>query len=148
MTELTTRERFSRIYAHQEADRVPIFEVPWETTLERWHSEGLPEGMDWEDYFGADRVYTIIADNSPRYPVGTVEETDEYTVRTTEWGVTLKKWRHMSSTPQYMDFTIVDRASWEKAKARMIPTRDRIPWYQLELEYRKRRERGDWIEGL
>lgn len=40
--------------AHQEADRVPITDGPWNSTLERWHREGLPAGMHFADYFGLD----------------------------------------------------------------------------------------------
>ena len=29
---MLTRERFARIYAHQEADRVPIIDDPWSPT--------------------------------------------------------------------------------------------------------------------
>lgn len=43
---LSTHERMARMYAHQEADRVPITDSPWAATLERWHREGLPRDMD------------------------------------------------------------------------------------------------------
>ena len=39
---MTTRERFARMYAHQEADRVPMMDGPWETTITRWQKEGMP----------------------------------------------------------------------------------------------------------
>ncbi len=42
MTIMTSRERFARMYAHEEADRIPIIDGPWQTTLRRWHREGLP----------------------------------------------------------------------------------------------------------
>ena len=148
MPELTTRERMARTYEHREADRVPIFDFPWTSTIERWRREGMPPGVCWEDYFGADRVYTITVDNSPRFPKVIHEQTDEYTVMTTEWGVKLRQWNHSGGTPEFLDFTIIDPDSWRKAKARMTPTRDRIPWDKLKAEYPQRRERGDWFEAL
>lgn len=148
MPQLTTHERMSRVYAHREADRVPFFDFPWETTIERWHAEGLPQGVSFEDYFGLDHVFTIMVDNSPRYEKRTVEETEDYIISTTEWGVTMKNWKHASSTPEFLDFTITDPDTWRAAKARMMPSSDRIPWELLKHEYRTRRERGDWIEAL
>ncbi len=148
MPQLTTHERMSRMYEHREADRVPFFDFPWETTIERWHAEGMPQGASFEDYFGLDRVFMITVDNSPRYEKRTVEETGDYIISTTEWGVTMKNWKHASSTPEFLDFTITDPDSWRAAKALMMPSRDRIPWELLKKEYRTCRERGDWIEAL
>ena len=148
MPPMTTHERMTRAYAHREADRVPIFDFPWDTTIERWRREGMPAGMSYEDFFGVDSVYLIQVDNSPRYPKKVLEETDDYLISTTEWGVTLKKWKHRSSTPQFLDFTITSPDSWRKARERMTPSRDRIDWDSLKKEYALRRKRGDWIEAL
>ena len=62
---MTSHERFKRMFEHREADRVPITDCPWETTLERWHREGMPEGIDFVDYFGLDHVAGVFADTSP-----------------------------------------------------------------------------------
>ncbi len=145
---MTTSERMQRTYQHREADRVPIFDFPWPSTIERWEREGLPAGMDYRDHFGLDRVFTLIADNSPRYPKQVLEETEDYRVYTTEWGVTMRQWRHMASTPEFLNFTIVDPDSWRQAKQLITPTADRIPWELLERDYRAMRRRGDWIEAL
>ena len=132
MTKLTTQERFARMYEHKEADRVPIIDLPWSATIERWHKEGMPENIRFEDYFGIDHVIRIGTDNSPRYESKVIEETDEYILSITPWGTTLKNWRHAASTPEFVDFTIVDPDSWSKAKERMTPTKDRIDWKHLE----------------
>lgn len=145
--EMTTHERFSRMFAHQEADRVPIIDSPWRTTVERWHREGMPEGVSFVDFFGLDHVVSIGADNSPRYEERVIEETDEYTVRVSKWGATLRNWKHAASTPEFVDFTIKDRESWAAAKARMTPTRDRVDWARLKAEYAGWRKKGYWIEA-
>lgn len=142
---MTTCERMHRMYAHREADRIPITDGPWSATLERWRQEGMPAGIDFRDYFKLDRFSYIGADNSPRYPVRTLEETDNHRIYTSKWGVTMKQWKHAASTPEFLDFTIVDRPSWEKAKAQMTPTRDRIDWERLKNEYPVWRKRGDWV---
>jgi len=99
--EMSSRERFRRMFEHREADRVPIIDSPWGATIERWRREGMPEGMSFVDYFGLDHVASISADNSPRYPARTIEETDEYVVHTTKWGATLRNWKHAASTPSF-----------------------------------------------
>ena len=145
MTALTSHERFTRMYAHRDADRVPIIDHPWGATVERWRREGMPDGMSYVDYFDLDRVASFSADNSPRYPVETIEETEEYRVYTSSWGVTMKQWKHAASTPEFIDFTVTSLDAWQAAKERITPTRDRINWGQLEKHYRTWREHGYWI---
>lgn len=147
MTELTSRERFARMFEHREADRVPIIDGPWGATIERWHREGMPEDMSFVDFFGLDPMAHIGADNSPRYEEKVLEETETYTIRTSAWGATFKTWKHAASTPEFLDFTVVDPDSWRQAKARMTPTRDRVDWDHLKKHYRHWREDGYWIEG-
>lgn len=133
------------MFNHQEADRVPIIDHPWAATIERWQKEGM-QG-DFVDYFGLDQVVGISGDTSPRYPVRIVEETEEYTISTTPWGATLKNWRHAASTPEFLDFTIKDPASWREAKQRMTLSSDRINWERLKKHYKTWREKGLWIQG-
>lgn len=145
---MTTRERIQRMFDHKEADRVPIVDTPWESTIARWHREGMPAGVNWAEYLGADCVRFISTDNSPRYPRRMIEDTDEYRVYTTEWGATRKDYHDQSGALGYLDYTVKDRASWAEAKERMQPSRDRIAWDQLERDYRRWRERGDWVMGI
>ncbi len=146
-TELTSHERFLRMFQHKEADRVPIIDGPWGATIERWQSEGMPAGMSFVDYFGLDKVAHVGADISPRYPSQVIEQTDEYTVHTTSYGATLKDWKHAGGVPEFLDFTIKDPDSWREAKARMTPSRDRVDWNYLKANYAKWREEGYWING-
>jgi uroporphyrinogen decarboxylase len=135
------------MYAHEEADRVPIIDSPWHATIERWHREGMPEGMSFVDYFGLDHVAGISVDNSPRYEWKVLAETAEYRVYTTRWGATQRDWKHAASTPEFLDFTIVDPDTWAEAKKRMTPTRDRVNWDHLKEHYPRWREKGHWIEA-
>jgi len=147
MQEMTTRERFQRMFEHKEADRVPMVGGPWGTTLERWHREGMPEGVGFADYFGLDQTVGVGGDISPRYDARVVEETDEYIITFDAWGTTAKNWKHASSTPHWLGRTIVDRPSWEAAKARMVIGRDRVNWDHLRAHYASWREKGLWIHG-
>lgn len=147
MAEMTSRERFGRMYEHKEADRVPMLGGPWGTTLERWRREGMPEDVAFADYFGLDQTASVGGDISPRFETKTIEETDEYIIVKDSWGTTAKNWKHAASTPHWLDRTIVDRASWEIAKARMVMGRDRIDWDPLKANYKTWREKGLWIQG-
>ncbi len=144
---LTSRERFERVYRHQEPDRVPLRDSFWPATLERWQAEGLPAGVSPSAFFGFDAVGGIGCDNSPRYPEAVVEDTPEYTITTTRWGVTQRTWKHRASVPEFLDFTVVDHDSWAAAKARMAPGEDRIDWARLDAAYRHWQGQDAWIEG-
>lgn len=145
---MTSKERFSRMFQHKEADRVPIFDRPWAGTIARWEREGMPKGMDWRDYFDTDKVSTISVDITPRYEEKVLEETDDYRIVTSEWGVTMKQFKEQDSTPEFLDFTVTTPEAWEKAKARMTVSKDRIDWKRLEQDYAKWQQEGHWIEGM
>ncbi len=145
-TKMTSHERFARAFAHKEGDRVPIIDSPWGATIERWQAEGMPKDVSFVDFFDLDHVAGYSVDNSPRYESKIIEQTDEYVVQTTPWGATLKNWKHAASTPEFIDFTIKDRDSWEQAKARMTSSDDRIPWDYVKAHYHEWREKGWWIE--
>lgn len=133
------------MYEHRDADRIPIVDFPWESTIQRWQREGLPAEMDWVDYFDVDHFTTLGVDISPRYEESVIEESEEYRIHTTKWGVTLKSFKSSASVPEFLDFNITTPDKWAVAKARMTPTDDRIDWARLQSDYPKWRERGDWV---
>ena len=145
---MTSQERFTRMFEHREADRVPIIDIPWHATLERWHREGMPEELSFVEYFDLDQVAQIIVDVSPRYERKVLEETDEYVIATTTWGATMKNFKHSASTPDFLDFTVTSPEKWQEAKQRMTPSPDRINWEHLKTNYKTWREEGYWIEGI
>jgi uroporphyrinogen decarboxylase len=142
---LTTHERMSLVYAHQEPDRVPITDWFWESTLERWQSEGMPRDLDVVPCFGLDDIIKIEIDTSPRFETKVIEETDTYRIERDSWGITKKNFKPISATFEHLDHMVKDRASWQIARARMTPASDRIDWAALERDYRGWRERGAWI---
>ncbi len=142
---MTTHERMKRAYEHKEADRIPFWDYPWGSTLERWHVEGLPRGTDYRDYFEIDKVQSYMANNSPLFTETVIEETEEYKIYTTDWGATLKKWKKATSTPEFIDFTVKGRESWSMAKGKMVLPGKRINWELLEKNYPVWRKNGSWI---
>ncbi|OGS22724.1 MAG: hypothetical protein A2252_00750 [Elusimicrobia bacterium RIFOXYA2_FULL_39_19] len=147
MEKLTTYERIKRVFEHKDPDRVPIYDSPWKTTIARWHKEGLPENMDYTDYLDIDRIAKMEVDTSPQYPEKVIEQTADYKIVTTKWGVTLKKWNNAESTPEFMDFTITNPDKWKEAKEKMVPSEDRIDWDYLKANYKTWREKGYWIRA-
>jgi uroporphyrinogen decarboxylase len=150
MPELTSHERIHRMYEHREADRVPIWDSPWDSTLQRWRREGLPADVDFEttmELLGFDRYRSMRADNSPRYPTRVIEETEEYVTEFSAWGVTSRSWKHAGGVPEFLDFTITTPDAWRAAKARMTPDRDRINWAALARDYPRWRREGAWIRA-
>lgn len=143
---MTSHERFSRMFAHKEADRVPIIDSPWADTIARWQREGMPENISFVDYFGLDKVAGMGGDNGPRWEGKRLEETDQYVIDLTSWGVTLKNLK-TTSVPEYLDFRIKDPATWQEAKERMFPSRDRINWDHIRQNYPIWRKEGYWIQG-
>ena len=146
MTPLSSHERFRRMFAHQDADRVPVIDSPWEATVQRWQHEGMPADVSYTDFFGLDRfVSPRLTDNSPRFPSRTISETENDITYTSEWGVTMKQWKNAASTPEFLDFTIIDADSWRKAKERITFSDDRVRWDDLKKNYKTWREQGAWI---
>lgn len=141
-------ERIKRMYEHREADRVPILDAPWAGTIRRWVREGMPAGMDWEDYFGADKIGVINVDISPRFEKKILEENDRWYIATSQWGVTMKHFKEEDSTPEFLDYRVVDADTWAEAKARMTLEDDRIPWKMLKENFPKWRAEGRWIRAV
>ena len=144
---MTSWERIKRMYEHKEADRVPILDEPWAGTIRRWKREGMPADMEWEDYFGADKLGMIHVDISPRYESKILEENDRWFIATSSWGVTMRHFKEEDSTPEFLDHKVVDEAAWADAKARMTLDDDRIPWDVLKNDYAKWRAEGRWIRA-
>ena len=140
-TPMTSKERILRMYEHKEADRVPMIEEPWDSTIERWEKEGVTE---WWDAAGLDRIGHFGVDNTPPYPENVIEETDDYIISTTAWGATIKDWKHATSTPQFLDFKITDLESWHEAKRRMKFDPSRIEWDELKQVYPLWQRDGAW----
>lgn len=146
MSQMNSHERFRRMFAHQEADRVPVIDTPWEATIERWRREGMPPDASYVDYFDLDRFVSLqLTDNSPRYPQQVLSETESEITYTSAWGVTMKQWKHAASTPEFLDFTITGPDAWRKAKERIAPSHDRVKWDLLRANYKTWREQGAWI---
>jgi uroporphyrinogen decarboxylase len=98
----------------------------WPDTIDRWHREGLPWGMDPVDYFELDLVARYSFDGSLRLPTRTLEETEEWVVSTDTNGATRKRWKRHYATPGHVEPSIRARADWERVKGNLVPDPDRL----------------------
>ncbi len=144
---MTSYERIKRTFEHKETDRIPICDSPWAGTLRRWHNEGMPDGVAYEDYFDLDKIAHIGVDITPRYEQKVLEENERWQIVTTNWGVTMKNFKEEDSTPEFLDFKVNTPKAWEEAKARMTHTADRIDWSYLQANYDRWRSEGQWIQA-
>ena len=144
---MTVHERFLRMFQHRDADRVPIIDSAWAGTVRRWQNEGMPKDVSWQDFFGVDKVAGISVNITPRFETKLIEDTPRYYIATSEWGVTMKHFKELDSTPEFLDFTVVNAEEWEKAKKRMTVSDDRIPWDWLKQNYDRVRAEGQWVRA-
>lgn len=142
---MTSQERIKALLNFQIPDRIAKADGFWKETVERWHTEGLPEGQSPEAYFGLNEFGSIWVDLSFRFKEEILDETDEYTILRNEYGVTRKLLKRGSGwTPHDMDFAVKDWRSWEEHKPLLQASEDRIA-PQTKETYRRLREEGRFI---
>jgi uroporphyrinogen decarboxylase len=141
---MTSQERISLALQHKEADRIAIYDSPWATTVRRWRTEGLPDGVSPADHFGYETA-SIPYDRSLRLEPELIEETDDYTIRRDASGTVTRNWKHQTSTPELIDFLLKDRATWEEHKERFLPAEDRVDWEQVRQQVAAARANGKFV---
>ncbi len=131
------RDRVKKILRHEEADRIPIHDSPWAATIDRWHTEGLPAGVNPSDYFGYE-LANYGPDTSPMYPTEILSEDEEYITERDSYGGIRKNHRDLSTTPMIIDYPCKRREDWEKTKQRLSPNDYRVDWVTgLQTFYRE-----------
>jgi len=141
---MTSQERVLLALQHKEADRVAIHDAPWGTTIERWHQEGLPEDQSPAEYFGYEFA-GVGADTSLQLPSETLEETEEYTIVRNANGALRRNWKHRTSTPEMIEFTVTNREKWEELKPRMQMNDTRVGWANARKAQETARAQGKFF---
>ncbi len=141
---MDSRERVLTALRHQEPDRVPIHDSAWAATIDRWHNEGLPEGVSPCEYF--DFAFAFLdADTTPQFPAEVIEETEEFVVTRLSSGAVNKDFKDHSTTPELVDRPIKERKDWEAIKPRLEPSEDRVDWEAARQAYDEARSKGKFI---
>lgn len=138
---MTSQERVALALQHQEADRIAVSDFPWGTTELRWHKEGLPEGVGAAQYFNFE-LWGFWGNNSLQLEHKVLEETDDWSLATNADGAVLRNWKHATSTPELVDFTVTTRALWEEHKPRLAYNDTRVDWEGARKGLDDAREQG------
>ena len=138
MQTMTSKERFLNALSLKPVDRIPFAVSPWGETVKRWTDEGhVKEGEDVGEHFGQDLrgawCLNMVADLDFEEVV--IEETEETKLTLDGNGAKLRRHKIHETTPEHVDFTVKDRATWEEhARPHLLePQRRRINFE----EYRK-----------
>jgi len=129
---MTSRRLFQEIMFYGDFDRMPVWHwAGWPETEKEWEEQGLQPGQNRHEYFRAEPLPWGVPVNLglyPPFPTETLEETAEYRIIRQGDGVIAKHWKNRSCIPQYLDFLLVDRATWEEHyKERLQPHPARLP---------------------
>jgi uroporphyrinogen decarboxylase len=138
------RERVLAALNHKEGDRIPYSDNPWFTTLERWISEGYPEGVEPDDYFEFE-IIQFHPDSSFLLAENIIEETDEYKIYYDCNGALRKDWKHRTSTPELINFSLTSRKKWEKLKERLEFKAERINFKKDKPRLERAKKKGKYI---
>jgi uroporphyrinogen decarboxylase len=139
------RERVLRALHHQEPDRIALWDAPWETTIERWHAEGMPADVGPHDYFGY-AIGGIGADMTLRLQPEVIEETDDFKIERDADGAVTKMWKGKVSTPELIDYTITSAEEWDRVRDRLVFSPDRVDLEACRNAMKGGRERGYFMQ--
>jgi uroporphyrinogen decarboxylase len=149
MQPMTKKERFANALARKPVDRVPCHESIWGETIKRWQSEGhFREGEDAAEHFDLDLRgggwLNSVANLD--FKAVTLEETAETILQLDGNGAKLRRHKQHSSTPEHVDFTVKDRATWEEHAKQFLMSLDRrrIPFEGYRNARKKAAERQEF----
>ncbi len=133
---MNDRERFLAVMDYGDFDRGIIQDFSyWDETVDIWHLYGLPADVDRsnsEAYFGLDSFWRGVGVRTmlwPPFERKTLDDDGTHITYQDSDGTILKRHKYMSSIPEHIGHTLVDRQSWEEHyKWRLDPMReDRLP---------------------
>ena len=133
MCALTSRERVIAAIEGKPLDRIPRYDAFWEDTLVSWQKAGLKlpapktitvegetkvirSGVD--QYFGFD-ITPLYMDVSMRFPTGIIAEDEEMYTITDRSGYTVRRYKKMVSSMDFVSHMVQDADDWEKYKDRL-----------------------------
>lgn len=131
------RERFLACMRFEPVDRPPCWWFgAWRSTLDRWHSEGLPRDVHLERHFGFDRheIFPIKFGMVPPFERVLLDEDAGSSTLIDDRGVKVRQLRERTETsmPQFLEFPVGDRKSFETMKKRYDPASPSRfpPWWE------------------
>jgi uroporphyrinogen decarboxylase len=113
------RERIGCFFRREPADRLAVFEHFWDDTVDKYAAEGhMRQGEPAEEHFNLDIMlcwaFNFVLDLDFEEVV--VEETDDTILTRNGSGALLRRHKKHSATPENVDYSIKERANWERVK--------------------------------
>jgi hypothetical protein len=134
---MNARERFHQTMTFRTPDRIPYWELIgyWEETYPRWRSEGMPEDVHPDAFFGLDHWERVDVSVRvmPSFKREVLSEDDTYRIERVGAGTPYDTNHLMEGAiirvrkdsakvmPQFISFPVTDRASWNEFKKRLNP---------------------------
>ncbi len=157
---LTGCQRVQQVLAHQEPDRIGLWDAYWDETQTQWRQQGLPVDVPATVYFDMD-FENLYMDASLRLPERLVEDSDMYTIREDKHGFVAKQWKNQSGALDYMRHSVTNKDDWERMRHRLTvdfgdtarmgmqsyftPFIAYPTWDELVTQYQAMRARGKFI---
>lgn len=142
MDEMTPRERFVASMTFQPVDRCFLKPDGFSPlTIQRWGREGLPTGVDPNQYFGHDprEFVRVNMECYPPFEERVLEQGDEYVVKLNSEGITLRQRKEapLAAMPAFLDWPVKTQADFERMKERyQVHVAGRYPdEYEGKLDY-------------
>jgi len=125
---MTQRERYLRTLRFEPVDRVPLIEWPIRgATMQRWISEGYPEGVDPQVFFSLDTnalEAPIELGMYPKFPEEILSVEGNYKIWRDELGAVRKDFLKDATpgfvTRSWLKFAVEDRKDFEQMKKRYV----------------------------
>jgi len=130
---MTSRERIIACVQGKPTDRVPfvIQWGPWGQTLRRWKQEGMKSDGDWHTLFGFDPFHIgtgVEFGIFPAFEPKVLADEGETVVVRDAQGVVKRERKDGMSMPQFLEYPVKDRKTWEEHRWRFDPdTPGRFP---------------------
>lgn len=151
---MNDRERFNAQMHYRPVDRCPIMDFGfWDETLELWQQQGMPADVSTDAFFGMDaqwRSLPIDLGLMPPFEEQLLEDRGQSEVVRQSDGVVVHRRKWMRTIPQYLDWTLKDRESWQRHyQPRLDPkTPGRIPADFAQRCRAARDDRRDYPLGI
>lgn len=126
METMTARQRFINTMTFKKVDRCFLKEDGFmPKTLKRWEMEGLPQGVNPNEYFNVDmrEFCRVNMECIPAFDEKILEENESWIIKIDQGGRTVKilKGADGEGMPQFLDWPIRSRADFDDIKARFQP---------------------------
>jgi uroporphyrinogen decarboxylase len=119
----------------------------WPETLERWHAEGLPAGVDPVEHFRLDPIACIndLFDPSFGLPERTLEQISDRRVYVDRYGKTMQEPLGTTSPPRVLTPAIQNPADWHRLRETLTVGADKLNNPAAAADYDTARAAGRFL---